>query len=58
MNDARFAEPLEDTAFEYGFHAKRLKEILSYWKGQYLPKWGEREAYLNQFPQFTTQIQG
>jgi len=35
-----------------------LKEVVNYWKGQYLPKWGEREAFLNQFPQFTTQVQG
>lgn len=53
-----FTDSLEGTAFEYGFNSKRLSEVLSYWKGQYLPKWSEREAFLNQFPQFTTQIQG
>lgn len=59
LDDAQtFTDPLDDTAFEYGFNTKRLKEVLSYWKGQYLPKWGEREAFLNQFQQFTTQIQG
>ncbi|CRL02365.1 CLUMA_CG015094, isoform A [Clunio marinus] len=51
-------DPLEDTAFEYGFNANRLREILSYWKGEYLPKWKEREAFLNQFPQYKTKIQG
>lgn len=59
LNDApAFTEPLEDTAFEYGFNTKHLKKILNYWKGQYLPKWNEREQFLNQYPQFTTQIQG
>lgn len=55
---APLTKSLEGTAFEYGFNSKRLKEILNYWKGQYLPKWSEREAFLNQYPQFTTQIQG
>jgi len=59
INDAQtFTDPLEDTAFEYGFNSKRLKEVVNYWKGQYLPKWSERETFLNQFPQFTTQVQG
>lgn len=59
LDDApAFTEPLEDTAFEYGFNTKHLKKILNYWKGQYLPKWNEREKFLNQFPHFTTQIQG
>jgi len=53
-----FTSPLEDTAFEYGFNTKRLQEILKYWKGTYLPKWTEREQFLNQYPQFKTQIQG
>lgn len=56
--DQPFAEPLENTAFEYGFNSKRLKEVLKYWRDQYLPKWNEREKFLNQYEQFTTQIQG
>lgn len=51
-------EPLEDTAFEYGFNSKSLKEVLTYWKDQYLPKWGEREKFLNQYKHYTTQVQG
>jgi juvenile hormone epoxide hydrolase len=53
-----YTEPLEGTAFEYGFNSKRLKEVLKYWRDQYLPKWSEREQFLNQYEQFTTQIQG
>lgn len=51
-------DSLEMTAFEYGFNSQQLRELLKYWKDDYLSKWNEREAFLNQFPQFITQIQG
>jgi len=50
--------PLENSAFEYGFNSNRLKSIVQYWRDSYLNKFDERLAYMNQFPQFTTQIQG
>jgi len=53
-----FTDPLEDSAFNYGFNSKRLQEVLNYWKGSYLPKWSDRQQFLNQFEQFKTQIQG
>ncbi|XP_065092832.1 juvenile hormone epoxide hydrolase-like [Ochlerotatus camptorhynchus] len=52
------AEPLEGAAFQYGFNSKRLREILDYWRTDYLGRWNERQEYLNKFPQFKTQIQG
>jgi juvenile hormone epoxide hydrolase len=58
LADVKISDPLEDTAFDYGFNAKRLQQVLTYWKSEYLPKWSERQEYLNQFPQFTTNIQG
>lgn len=59
LNDPpTLVKPLEGTAFEYGFNSNRLQEILKYWKTSYLNKWNEREAFLNQFPHFHTQIQG
>lgn len=59
LDDAQaFTEPLEGAAFEYGFNTRHLQAVLNYWKGQYLPKWSERERFLNQFPQYTTQLQG
>ncbi|XP_065092833.1 juvenile hormone epoxide hydrolase 1-like [Ochlerotatus camptorhynchus] len=59
LNDApTLVKPLEGTAFEYGFNSNRLQDILKYWKSTYLNKWNEREAFLNQFPHFQTQIQG
>lgn len=51
-------DSLEMTAFEYGFNSRQLEKLLKYWKDDYLSKWNEHEAFLNQFPQFTTQIQG
>lgn len=58
INDAKIADPLEETVFDFGFHQKKLQQILNYWKNEYLLKWSKREEYLNQFPQFTTEIQG
>lgn len=50
--------PLEDTAFQYGFNSERLKEIVQYWRTDYLDRWDERQAYLNRFTHFKTKIQG
>uniref|UniRef100_A0A182MA60 Epoxide hydrolase N-terminal domain-containing protein n=1 Tax=Anopheles culicifacies TaxID=139723 RepID=A0A182MA60_9DIPT len=49
---------LPDTAFQYGFSGDRLQEIIQYWRTDYLDRWDEREAYLNRFTHFKTQIQG
>nr|UTQ10530.1 juvenile hormone epoxide hydrolase-2 [Antheraea pernyi] len=48
--------PLEGIAFEYGFNTKELDNWLKYWSEEY--PFAERETFLNQFPQFTTNIQG
>lgn len=51
--------PLEDAKFHYGFNSEKLAEVIKYWRGTYLDKWyTERQVYLNQHPQFMTQIQG
>lgn len=54
----RLKEPLEDTAFQYGFNSRKLLEIVSFWKDSYLTRWSDRQDFLNQFRQFKTQIQG
>ncbi|XP_014085387.2 juvenile hormone epoxide hydrolase 2 [Bactrocera oleae] len=51
-------EPLEGIGFQYGFNSKYLKKVVTYWRDFYLPKWGERETFLKQFPHFETQLQG
>ncbi|KAJ2947088.1 hypothetical protein O0L34_g16433 [Tuta absoluta] len=51
-----FQPPLEDSGFTYGFNSDSIGYWLKYWAEEYPFK--EREAYLNQFPQFKTNIQG
>ncbi|XP_053696691.1 juvenile hormone epoxide hydrolase 1-like [Sabethes cyaneus] len=57
-NFPNLPQPLEGAAFQYGFNAHRLREIVDYWTSDYLKRWTERQSYLNQYPQFKTQIQG
>lgn len=52
------AEPLENVGFRYGFRKDALNEWIEYWRNDYLPRWAERQQFLNQFPQYTTQVQG
>lgn len=51
-------EPLEGVGFRYGFNAHKLKELVNYWRDDYLPRWNERQQFLNSLPQYTTIIQG
>lgn len=51
-------QPLEGVNFEYGFNTDYLKDVLKYWKDDYLPRWREREIFIWQFPQYIIQIQG
>ena len=51
-----YAEPLEDSAWTYGISTKYLNTILDYWTSKY--NWTERQALLNKYPQFKTNIQG
>lgn len=48
--------PLEGIQQQYGINTNLLKEILNFWKTKY--NWKEREQFLNQYPQFKTNIQG
>ncbi|XP_013164068.1 PREDICTED: juvenile hormone epoxide hydrolase-like isoform X1 [Papilio xuthus] len=47
---------LEGVGFEYGFNSGQTDKWLKYWGEQYPFK--EREQFLNQFPQFKTNIHG
>lgn len=51
-------EPLEGVGFTYGFNKNKLESIITYWRNNYLPRWDERQAYLNSLPHFATEIQG
>lgn len=57
LRNARdFVPPLEGVHHDYGINTKLLKEIIDYWLTKY--DWREREKFLNQYPQFKTNIQG
>ncbi|XP_076238703.1 juvenile hormone epoxide hydrolase 1 [Calliopsis andreniformis] len=51
-----YVEPLEDVAWTYGISSKYLNPVLDYWNNKY--NWSERQALLNKYPQFVTNIQG
>lgn len=51
-------EPLENVGFRYGFDKYKLEDMIKYWRDDYLPRWNERQKFLNGLPQFTTTIQG
>ncbi|KAH9636565.1 hypothetical protein HF086_017147 [Spodoptera exigua] len=48
--------PLKGVNFEYGFNTDHLQGWLDYWADHY--PFQQQELYLNQFPQFKTNIQG
>jgi len=50
------APPLEGMQQQYGMNTNLLKDIIEFWKTKY--DWKERQVYLNQFPQYKTNIQG
>ncbi|XP_075985879.1 uncharacterized protein LOC142983004 [Anticarsia gemmatalis] len=55
-NHRPFVSPLEGVAFQYGFNTGQLDSWLTYWADKY--NFSERENFLNQFPQYKTNIQG
>lgn len=54
----RLHRPLEGVGFRYGFQKNILDELVTYWRDDYLKRWDQRQAFLNSFPHFTTEIQG
>ncbi|XP_014484117.1 PREDICTED: uncharacterized protein LOC106749308 [Dinoponera quadriceps] len=55
-NAREFVEPLEDAAWTYGVSSTYLKDVVQYWRTKY--NWTERQALLNKYPQYVTNIQG
>jgi pimeloyl-ACP methyl ester carboxylesterase len=56
LADTRWAEDETVDDWSQGIPAAYLKEVCSYWAKEY--DWREREARLNRFPQFKTEIDG
>ena len=53
---ARWPDELPGVGWSRGVPLSYLKELTAYWRGAYA--WREQEAQLNQYPQFTTEIDG
>jgi pimeloyl-ACP methyl ester carboxylesterase len=53
---ARFPDELEDAGWRYGTNEAYLKELVAYWRDRF--DWRQQERRLNQFEQFTTNIDG
>uniref|UniRef100_A0A6P7GN73 Epoxide hydrolase n=1 Tax=Diabrotica virgifera virgifera TaxID=50390 RepID=A0A6P7GN73_DIAVI len=51
-----FQPPLDGVKQHYGMNTNLLNTIVDYWKNKY--DWRQREKFFNQYPQFTTNIQG
>lgn len=61
LDDAKYVqlvEPLEGVGFRYGFHKRKIEEVIKYWSDNYLPRWQQRQQYLNSFPHYKTEVQG
>jgi microsomal epoxide hydrolase len=52
----RWPDELPDAAWRYGVPLGYLKELAEYWRTTY--DWRRHEARLNEFPQFTTTLDG
>ena len=52
----RWPDELPRVGWSYGVSLENMKEIVEYWRTSY--DWRKQEAQLNEFPQFTTTIDG
>ena len=56
LTRTRWPDALPGVGWEYGVPIDYLKELAEYWRSKY--DWRKHEESLNQFPQFTTTIDG
>ena len=56
LGRTRWPDELPDVGWSRGVPPEYLKEVADYWRTSY--DWREWEARLNEFPQFTTEIDG
>lgn len=52
----RYTDPLEDSAFHYGFNFTHLKNVVSYWRHEF--DWKKQVEVLNKYPHYKTKIEG
>lgn len=56
LERTRWPDELPGVGWDYGVHLNYVKELVNYWSTNY--DWRKHEARLNEFPQFTTTIDG
>lgn len=56
LANTRLPDQIPGTSWEYGTDLAYLKELLDYWQNDF--DWRKQEAELNQFDQFTTEVNG
>jgi epoxide hydrolase len=56
LSETRWPDQLPGTTWEYGADIGKVRELANYWEKDY--DWRAQEAQLNQFHQFTTEIDG
>ena len=56
LAETRWPDQLPGTSWEYGADIKKVRELADYWQNQF--DWSAQEARINQFHQFTTEIDG
>ncbi|GGW30515.1 epoxide hydrolase family protein [Streptomyces griseoloalbus] len=56
LDRTRWPDPLAGTGWAYGVPQEYLRELVRYWRHEY--DWRASEARLNEWPQFTTVVDG
>ncbi|KAM4694555.1 epoxide hydrolase 1-like [Discoglossus pictus] len=56
LDQTRFASPLEDSQFHYGFNSTHLRKIVSYWRNNFDIQ--KQIESLNKYPHYKTTIEG
>jgi epoxide hydrolase len=56
LSETRWPDQLPATSWEYEVDIKKVRELAHYWKTQF--DWRAQEVRINEFDQFTTEIDG
>jgi microsomal epoxide hydrolase len=56
LENTRIPDQIDDTSWEYGTDVSYLEELIQYWRDDF--DWREQETMLNQFDQYTTDVDG
>jgi microsomal epoxide hydrolase len=56
LERVRWPDQVPDSHWEYGTEVAYMRDLVAYWLGQY--DWRAQERQLNEFPQFTANIDG